>query len=100
MSEHPTALSRQEIIRHMRVPIFAFVGLMLMLVFIVALGAMVPSRAASFIEFGTLICMVLTVLLFSMELPREPPLMRLFAGLGFVWLLVLFSVTMLDYLTR
>ncbi len=100
MSMQPTEPTREAFLRHMRVPIFAFAALLLMLAVIVILGALVPSRTASFIELGVVICMVLTVLLFSMEVPSEPPLTRFFAGLGFVWVAILFGVTMLDYVTR
>jgi cytochrome c oxidase subunit 4 len=99
MSSEPEP-TRAIFLRHMRIPIFAFAALLVMLAVIVTLGAVIPSRTASFIECGVLVCMVLTVLLFSMEVPSEPPLIRFFAGLGFVWVAVLFGVTMLDYVTR
>ena len=44
--------------------------------------------------------MVLVVLIFSMELIHEPPLMRLFSAISFFWVAILFSMTLLDYLTR
>ncbi len=92
--------SRRELLHHIRVPVFAFLARLAMLRLILALDALVPSRTASFIKFGILICMVRTVVLFSMEVPSEPPLMRLFAGLGFGWVVILGGVTILDYLTR
>ena len=44
--------------------------------------------------------MVATVILFAMEALEEPPIIRLFAGLGFFWVAILFSLTMIDYATR
>ncbi len=84
----------------MRVPAFSFVAMVVMLGLIVALGALVPGRAASFIEAGLTICMAITVLLFSMEVRMETPIMRFYAVLGFCWLAVLTGMTMLDYVTR
>ena len=92
--------ARRELARRMRVPVFAFVALMLFLTAIVLLGAAMPSRAASFIEIGLSVCMILTVLLFSMEVRLEAPLTRLFALLGFAWVCILFGMVLLDYLSR
>ncbi len=100
MSGHPSEPSRQDVLRHMRVPIIAFVSLICLLGIIVALGALAPSHTASIIEFGLLVCMVLIVLLLSMEVPSEPPLMRFFASVGFAWVAILFAMTILDYTTR
>ena len=95
-----TPEQQREILHHMRVPFLSFVALLTFLAAIVALGALMPSHTVSLIEIGLTVCMVLTVLLFSMEVIEEAPLMRLFAGVGFVWVAVLFGMTMIDYLTR
>ena len=84
----------------MRIPVFAFAATAAMLAAIVLLGALVPSRTATFIELGIMGCMILTVLLFSMEVREEPPLMRFFAAIGFAWVAILLMMTTLDYLTR
>jgi cytochrome c oxidase subunit 4 len=84
----------------MRVPFFAFVALLCFLLCIVLLGALVPSRTASFIEAGLTLCMMITVLLFSMEVRHEARLLRYYSLLGFCWLFILIAMTMLDYLTR
>lgn len=84
----------------MRVPVFAFVALILFLAVIVGLGWFVPGRTASFIEAGLTICMVLTVLLFSMEVREEASLLKFYSFLGFCWLSVLMFMTMVDYVTR
>ena len=96
----PDRTERDAIWAAMRVPVFAWAALLCMLATIVLLGALAPSRTASFIEAGLALCMILTVLLFSMEVRKETALMRFYAALGFCWLTVLFMMTMLDYLTR
>ncbi len=92
--------ARHALWQRMRVPAFAFVALMLFLAAIVGLGALAPSRTASFIEIGLVACMILTVLLFSMEVRLETPLMRFFALIGFAWVGILFGMVLLDYLSR
>lgn len=84
----------------MRVPTLAFAALLGLLAAIVLLGALVPSRAASLIEAGAAACMVLVMLLLSMEVRKEAPLMRFFSLLGFAWLGILFGMTVLDYVSR
>jgi hypothetical protein len=37
---------------------------------------------------------------FSMELARHKPIVRLFSFLGFFWASILFGMIMIDYLTR
>ena len=91
---------RREIWAQMRVPTFAAVSLLCFLLCIVLLGTIVPGRTASFVEAGLAICMMLTVLLFSMEVRHQAPLLRLYASFGFVWLTVLAGMTMVDYWTR
>jgi cytochrome c oxidase subunit 4 len=91
---------KRRIWRHMRVPVFTFAALLGLLACIVLLGALAPSRTASFLEAGLTLCMILTVLIFSMEVREEAPLMRFYAGLGFCWLTILVAITMVDYLTR
>jgi cytochrome c oxidase subunit 4 len=40
------------------------------------------------------------ILLIGMELHRDAPLIRLFAGIGGFWLTILLSLSLFDYLTR
>ena len=96
----PNAEDQREIWRHMRVPVFAFAALLCFLAGIILLGALVPSSVASYLEAGLTLCMMVTVLLFTMEVREERPLLRFFSLLGFAWVLVLFGMTMLDYVTR
>ena len=44
--------------------------------------------------------MVALILLVSMEVIHEPPLIRLFSGLGFFWVAILVGMTLTDYLAR
>lgn len=91
---------KRKIWKAMRVPVFAFVALLVFLAVIVGLGWFIPGRTTSFIEAGLTLCMILTVLLFSMEVRKEASLLKFYAGLGFCWLTVLMFMTMVDYITR
>ena len=91
---------RRAFVQRMRVPLLAFAALLVLLAAIVLLGALVPSLAASWVELGLALCMAVTVLLFSMEVREETPILRLFSGLGFAWVAILFGMTLVDYLTR
>ena len=93
-------VARRVLWARMRVPVFAFVATFVLLAANVALGAALPSRTASFIEIGVMVCMILTVLLFSMEVREESPLLRFFAAIGFAWVGILLLMTTLDYFTR
>ncbi len=84
----------------MRVPAFAFAALMLLLCTNVALGFFMPFGTVWILELAVLLAMVVIVLLFSMEVIEEPPLFKLFSVLGFCWLGILFTMTMIDYATR
>ena len=95
-----TPQQRQEIVRRMRTPFYAFVALMVLLAINVALGATMPFHNVWILELLVLASMVVIVLAFSMEVVHEPPLVRLFAVLGFCWVAILFTMTMIDYLTR
>ena len=86
--------------RHMRAPILSFVALLLLLGAVITLGATLPFHGAGYAEAVLVLVMVLTVLLVSMQVTREPPVIRLFAGLGFFWLLIMFGMTLVDYLSR
>jgi cytochrome c oxidase subunit 4 len=44
--------------------------------------------------------MVLVVLLISMEVAHDTPLIRVFSMLGFFWVLIMFTMTLTDYLAR
>ena len=84
----------------MKMPVLSFLALMVLLGINVLLGATMPFRTVWIVEALVLLAMVLVVLAFSMEVVHEPPLVRLFAVLGFCWVGILFAMTMIDYLTR
>ena len=96
----PDAAEKRAIWSAMRVPVFSFVALLVMLACIVLLGQLMPGRTGAFLEIGLTVCMAITVLLFSMEVREEAPLTRFYAVLGFCWLAILIGMTMVDYLTR
>jgi caa(3)-type oxidase subunit IV len=100
MSQTMTEDEKRKIWAAMRVPVFAFAALLVFLVVIVGLGWFVPGRTTSFIEAGLTLCMVLTVLLFSMEVREEASLLKFYSFLGFCWLSILMFMTMVDYITR
>ncbi len=95
-----TRSERQALVKHMRLPAISFVVLMLLLGVNVVLGSTLPFRGAYIVEAVATLCMVLTVLLVSMEVVREPPLIRLFSAVGFFWVAIMFGMTLVDYLSR
>ena len=86
--------------RRMRPAVLSFVLLIGLLSVNVILGATLAFTWAYIIEAVVVVGMVLKVLLVSMEVLHEPPLMRLFAGLGFFWVAIMFTMTLVDYLSR
>ena len=92
--------AKRELWRHMRVPAFSFVALLVFLAAIITTGQLFPSSAGSWIIVGLTVCMAITVVLFSMEIREEAPLTRFFSVLGFAWVAILFGMTLVDYLTR
>ena len=75
-------------------------GLLALLGVNVLLGVFFISGHAWIIEVFVATAMVGAVIVIAMEAHKEPPLIRLFAGLGFFWVAILFALTMLDYATR
>ncbi|HJO36153.1 MAG: cytochrome C oxidase subunit IV family protein [Pseudomonadota bacterium] len=61
----------------------------------VPLGAFTPV-----VNFGIAIIKTLLVAIFFMQLRAESGLVRAAAGLGGLWLLILFTLLLADYLTR
>ena len=84
----------------LRTPAITMLALLLMLGSIVLLGAWLPFRSAWMIEAAVTVVMVGTVIVVSMELLEEPPIIRFFALIGFFWVAILFAMTLLDYVTR
>ncbi|WP_336486588.1 oxidase [Methylobacterium nigriterrae] len=86
--------------RRLRTPLITFAALLALLAVNVTLGATLPFRHVWIVELLVVTAMVAIILLVSMEVRREPPLIRLFACLGFFWVAILFGMTLTDYLGR
>ena len=84
----------------MRGPAITLGTLLLLLGAIVVLGTWLPFRQAWMAEAAVTLAMVSIVLWTSMKLPQEPPIIRFFALVGFFWVAILFTMTLVDYLTR
>ena len=84
----------------LRTPAITLAVLLLLLALEVALGAILPFRQVWMIEAAIALAMVATVIWASMELPQEPPIIRFFALIGFFWVSIMFTMTLVDYLTR
>lgn len=91
---------KRDITARMKVPTISFVVLMALLAINILLGATIPFEKVWILETVVLATMVVVVLLLSMEVIKEPPLIRLYAVLGFCWVSILFTMTLIDYLTR
>ena len=95
-----TPSDKQDLWRRMKVPTAAVAGLLVMLAANVALSEFATFSGLWLLQLAVAFAMIVVVLLFSMEVLHEPPLMRLFSVLGFCWLAILFAMTLIDYLTR
>ena len=84
----------------LRTPVITMLALLLMLGLIVLLGVWRPFQAAWMIEAAVTVVMLGTVIVASMELMQEPPIIRFFSLIGFFWVAILFAMTLLDYVTR
>ena len=88
-------------LRHaLRGPVAVFVALLALLAVNVVLGALRPHGRLWPLELSIVAIMVSITILYSMEAIQQVALIRLFAMLGFIWVGVLFGLTMLDYTTR
>ena len=85
---------------HMRTPALTFAALLLLLGVNVLLGALLPFHQVWMVEAAVATIMAGIVLLVSMEVLHEPPLMRFFSLLGFFWVAILFGMVLVDYLSR
>ncbi len=95
MSKQPPDL------RHaLRGPIIVFVALLALLAVNVTLGALRPHGRLWPLELSIVAIMVSITILYSMEAIQQVAVIRLFSMLGFVWLGILFGLTMLDYVSR
>ena len=99
---HPTLsdADKRVLRERLRTPLVTLLALLLLLGVNVLLGAWLPFRQVWMVEAAVTLAMVATVLWASMELPQEPPIIRFFALVGFFWVAILFTMTLVDYLTR
>ena len=96
LSADDRALLRQRL----RTPLLTFLALLGLLTINVTLGATLPFAHAWIAELVVVAVMVATILLVSMEVRKEPPLIRLFSGIGFFWVCILMGMTLTDFLAR
>jgi cytochrome c oxidase subunit IV len=89
-----------ELKRRLRAPILTMLALLALLGTNVVLGIFFINDRAWIAEVFIAMAMVAIVILFAMEALKDPPIIRLFAGLGFFWVAILFALTMVDYATR
>lgn len=94
------AQQKHDLRRHLRTPLLTFVGLLVALAINVTIGWFQPLPQAWILNLGILVAMVATVLLFSMEVIKEPGLIRVYSVIGFCWVAILFTMTLIDYLSR
>ena len=95
-----TPHERRELARHMREPVFTFVALAVFLAINVAIGWWQPFPGTWMVEAPIMVLMIAIVLLFSMDVIKEPALVKFFSVLGFCWVAILFTMTLIDYSTR
>ena len=86
--------------RRLRTPVLTFLTLLALLAVNVTLGATRPFAQVWIVELLVVAVMVALILLVSMEVIREPPLIRLFSALGFFWVAILVGMTLTDDLAR
>jgi cytochrome c oxidase subunit 4 len=89
-----------ELTRRLVTPFLTMLALLALLGTNVILGIFFISNRVWIAEVFIAMAMVATVILFSMEALKDPPIVRLFAALGFFWVAILFTLTMVDYATR
>ncbi len=75
-------------------------ALMLLLVATIGAAKMELGPLGNVVNLGIAICKALLVALFFMHLHYREPAMRIFALAGLFWLVILFTLTLSDYLTR
>lgn len=89
-----------ELRERLRTPFFTWLALLALLGTNVILGVFFVGNRVWIVEAFIAAGMVAIVIMFAMEAHKEPPLIRLFSVLGFFWVAILFSLTMVDYATR
>jgi cytochrome c oxidase subunit 4 len=91
---------KRELWHHMREPVMSFAALMALLAINVTIGWLHPFPGVWALEGAIMVVMIAVVLLISMEVIAETALVRFFSVLGFCWVAILFTMTLIDYVTR
>ena len=89
-----------ELKQHLRTPLLTMLTLLALLGINVLLGIFFINSRVWILEVLIAASMVATVIVVAMEAHKEPPIIALFSGLGFFWVAILFTLTMMDYATR
>jgi cytochrome c oxidase subunit 4 len=81
---------------------YLYVWLGLMLLLAATWGfSILPFHAYSLVvSMGISIAKTALIILFFMHMKYSPKILWLFAGAGFVWLIILLELTLSDYVTR
>jgi cytochrome c oxidase subunit 4 len=96
MKPQPASTSSRPVRRY----VLAWLGLLALLLITVG-TALVPLGALNVaLNLGISVAKTLLVMIIFMHLDSGSPAIRLAAATGFVWLLLLFILTLGDYLTR
>ena len=85
---------------HLREPVLTFFALICLFAVNVVTGYWQPFPHVWILNIGIMALMIAVVLLFSMEVVQEPALVRLFSILGFCWVGILVTLTLIDYTNR
>jgi cytochrome c oxidase subunit 4 len=83
----------------LRMPLMVMLALWGLLLFNSLLGVFIHNNIW-YLEVPVAASMVAIVILFSMEAVKAAPIVRLFAGIGFFWVAIMFTLIMVDYATR
>jgi len=75
-------------------------GLLLLLALTVSIAYIHLGWLNTFVSVSIAAVKALVIGMYFMHLRYSPRIMWLFAGIGFFWLLILFTLTFGDYLTR
>ena len=83
----------------LRTPLRVLAALLVLLCINMILGNFVASHVWP-VEGLISAAMIALIALYPMDIIRAPPLLRLFAGIGVMWSVIIFALTMIDYATR
>jgi cytochrome c oxidase subunit IV len=85
---------------NLRGPLIVYGANLLLLGAILLLAFFAPRGVRPYAIPALALVQAALILLIGMELRRDAPLIRLFAGIGGFWLTILLTLSLFDYLTR